>query len=60
MKHDARSNEARANIRHWHPMAAPREAEQAAPLVFERAEGVYIYDTGGQALPGFPGRPVVR
>lgn len=33
---------------HWHPMADPRAAEQSSPLVFERAEGVYIYDTEGK------------
>lgn len=29
-------------------MAEPKAAEQSAPLVFERAEGVYIYDTAGR------------
>ena len=33
---------------HWHPMAVPKLAEQAAPLVFERAEGVHVYDTSGK------------
>ncbi len=35
-------------IHHWHPMAEPKAAEQSPPLVFERAEGVYIFDTGGR------------
>ncbi len=47
MKRDTGPNKTRANIHHWHPMAAPREVEQSAPLVFERAEGVYIYNTAG-------------
>ena len=37
-----------SGIHHWHPMAEPKTAEQSAPLVFERAEGVYIYDTEGR------------
>ena len=37
-----------SGIHHWHPMAEPKTAEQSAPLVFERAEGVYIIDTEGR------------
>lgn len=33
---------------HWHPMADPKVAEQSTPLVFERAQGVYVFDTEGR------------
>ena len=48
MENIAKLNGSQSRVHHWHPMADPKLAEQSAPLVFERAEGVYIYDTDGR------------
>ena len=48
MENIAKLNIPQSAVHHWHPMADPRTAEQSSPLVFERAEGVYIYDTDGR------------
>ena len=48
MENVAKLNVSQSGVHHWHPMADPNVAEQSAPLVFERAEGVNIYDTGGR------------
>ena len=48
MENAVKSATQQSAIHHWHPMADPKTAEQSAPLVFERAQGVYIYDTGGR------------
>ena len=48
MKNIAKLNIQQPVTHHWHPMAEPKLAEQSSPLVFERAEGVYIYDTEGK------------
>jgi len=48
MENIAKLNVSQSRVHHWHPMADPRTAEQSTPLVFERAEGVYIFDTGGR------------
>ena len=47
MENIAKLNVQQPSVHHWHPMAEPKQAEQSSPLVFERAEGVYIYETEG-------------
>ena len=48
MENIAKLNIQQPAVHHWHPMAEPKQAEQSSPLVFERAEGIYIYDTEGR------------
>ena len=48
MENIAKLNVSQSRVHHWHPMADPKTAEQSTPLVFERAEGVYIYDAAGR------------
>ncbi len=48
MENIAQSDNPQPKVHHWHPMADPKSAELSPPLVFERAEGVYIYDTEGK------------
>ena len=48
MKNLASLDEQTTTPSHWHPMADPKTAEQSTPLVFERAQGVYIFDTEGR------------
>ena len=48
MENITKLNIRQSSINHWHPMADPKTAEQSTPLVFERAQGVYIFDTEGR------------
>ena len=48
MENIAQPDNPHLKVHHWHPMAEPKSAEQSPPLVFERAEGVYIHDTEGK------------
>ena len=41
-------NERSPGHHHWHPMAAPKLSELSSPLVIDRAEDVYIYDSEGK------------